>query len=88
MNLLYIYLGKIQVQRDQLSLTKLFIFVILLNHISRRTFLDDFEGLESGIYKHKMPSLSLVILLIKNLQEIIHCQSLHANNPLHRQSTL
>ena len=46
MNLLYTYLGKIQVQRDQLSLTKLFIFVILLNHISRRTFLDDFEGLE------------------------------------------
>ena len=34
MNLLYTYLGKIQVQRDQLSLTKLFISVILLNHVS------------------------------------------------------
>ena len=34
MNLLCTDLGKVQVQRDQLSLTQLFISVILLNHVS------------------------------------------------------
>lgn len=38
--------GKERVQGDPLSLTQLLISVILLNHGSWKTFLDDFEELE------------------------------------------